>query len=235
MRKITKALSFANVMASVAVFLALGGAAFAAQQAAKNSVTSASIKNGAVTGKDVKDDSLTGADVNEGTLALADETRPTGPAGGDLTGVYPNPVIGPAAIGTGELADAAVNSAKIANDSITTSKIKDSEVGSAEISTGAVRTDEIDGDSVGSDELKGVTAVVGPGVTVNAGTPQTAQVTCPPGRALIGAGYAWQDDEANSIIHSAPNDADPNRSWLVRGMVDAGSNTLFAWANCMQL
>jgi hypothetical protein len=232
MKKITKALSFANVMASFAVFLALGGAAFAAQQAAKNSVTSASIKNGAATGKDVKDDSLTGADVNEGTLG---GVAPAGTAGGDLTGTYPNPVIGPAAVGTAELADAAVNSAKIANDSITTSKIKDSEVGSAEISTGAVRTDEIDGDSVGSDELKGVTAVIGPGVTVNAGTPLTAQVTCPPGRALIGAGYAWQDDEANSIIASAPNEADPNRSWLVRGMVDAGSNTLFAWANCMQL
>ncbi|MEJ7893628.1 MAG: hypothetical protein WKF94_13425 [Solirubrobacteraceae bacterium] len=54
-----KRLSYSNVMASVAVFIALGGSAFAATKIAKNSVTSASVKNGSLTDKDVNRSSQT--------------------------------------------------------------------------------------------------------------------------------------------------------------------------------
>jgi len=75
-------------MSSIAVFLVLGGAAFAAAQLPKNSVgkkqlkngavttaklkknavTTAKIKNNAVNGSKVKDGSLTGADINLSSL-----------------------------------------------------------------------------------------------------------------------------------------------------------------------
>ena len=81
-------LSYANVMATAAVFLALGGGAYAAIKLPKDSVTSKQIKNKSVKGKDlagksvkaakikanavngskVEDDSLTGADIDESTL-----------------------------------------------------------------------------------------------------------------------------------------------------------------------
>ena len=88
MKQISKRLTYANVMSSIAVFLVLGGAtAMAAglaknsvgsKQLKKNAVTSAKIKKnavsgakirkGAVDGAKVKDGSLTGADINLGSI-----------------------------------------------------------------------------------------------------------------------------------------------------------------------
>jgi hypothetical protein len=51
-------LTYANVMATVAVFIALGGSSYAAI-----TVTGKNVKNSSLTGKDVKNNSLTGSDV----------------------------------------------------------------------------------------------------------------------------------------------------------------------------
>jgi hypothetical protein len=77
-KQISKRLSYANVMSSLAVFLVLGGAtAFAAglaknsvgpKQLKKNAVTTAKIKNNAVTTSKIKDGAVTGAKVNAGSL-----------------------------------------------------------------------------------------------------------------------------------------------------------------------
>src|SRR5947209_18355169 len=71
-------LTYANVIASLPLFIALGGGAYAAVSLRKNSVGSKQIKKSAVTraklatnsvtGQKVKDDSLTGADVLESSL-----------------------------------------------------------------------------------------------------------------------------------------------------------------------
>jgi hypothetical protein len=61
-------LTYANVMATVAVFLALGGGALAATKLARNSVGARQLQNGSVNGSKVADNSLTGADINAGTL-----------------------------------------------------------------------------------------------------------------------------------------------------------------------
>jgi hypothetical protein len=66
-RRISSKLNYANVVATIAIFAALGGGAYAAT-VAKNSVKSSSIKNNQVRSADVKDAAITGNDVNEATL-----------------------------------------------------------------------------------------------------------------------------------------------------------------------
>jgi len=65
-------LSYANVMATIAVFMALGGVSYAASVAAKNSVRSSSIKNGQGTTADLAKNAVTSVKVKDGALAGAD-------------------------------------------------------------------------------------------------------------------------------------------------------------------
>jgi hypothetical protein len=65
-------LTYANVMATIAVFIALGGSSYAAlritgKDVPKDALTGADIKN--LTGRDVRNNSLTGADVTNLTSA----------------------------------------------------------------------------------------------------------------------------------------------------------------------
>ena len=74
MKQIRKRLTYANVMSSIAVFIVLGGAAFAATQLPKNSVGTKQLKKNAVNSSKVKDHSLKAADFKSGQL-------PEGPQG----------------------------------------------------------------------------------------------------------------------------------------------------------
>jgi hypothetical protein len=76
-------LSYANVMSTVAVFLALGGTSYAALK-----VTGKNVKDGSLTGKDIKNRSLGARDIKSGLLSgggPGQEGRPgqdaTAPAG----------------------------------------------------------------------------------------------------------------------------------------------------------
>ena len=72
-------LNYSNVVATLAIFLALGGTSYAAV-----TITSKNVKNESLTGSDIKNRSLTGKDVRDGSLTAADFARgqvPSGSAG----------------------------------------------------------------------------------------------------------------------------------------------------------
>jgi hypothetical protein len=83
MKSIARNLTYANVVSTLALFIALGlGGAYAASKItskdlAKGSVKSKAIKNKTIVGKDVKDGKLTGADIAPGSVL-----RPTLGTGG---------------------------------------------------------------------------------------------------------------------------------------------------------
>jgi hypothetical protein len=213
MHRISKHLTPSHVIAAIALFLAMSGAAVAGGKVARNSVTSASIKNGSVTGRDVKNDSLTGADIDEASLALARATagqQPAGRAGGDLIGQYPNPRLGPATVHTGKLADDAVTSAKLANDAVTDTKIADGAVGDADLADDAVTTSKIAPGNVTSEDISGNavgaraladTHFYQTTATIPAQSSRNVQVRCGGSNELAISGGGYFSDANDSFVN----------------------------------
>ena len=89
MRRLRSHLTYANVMASVAVFVALGGTSYAVTQLPKNSVGSAQIRSGAVGTSEIRKSAIRSDDIKDRSVALRDISRgardrlrgQTGPAG----------------------------------------------------------------------------------------------------------------------------------------------------------
>jgi len=125
-------LNYANVIATVALFVALGGAAVAAGLP-KNSVGTNQIKRGAVTAAKIKRGAIT-----SGKIA------PKGVTAGKLgaNAVLPGN-LGNGIISTEKISDGAVNAAKIKNGVITTNKL----------TNGAVNTGKLGDDAVTSGKL----------------------------------------------------------------------------------
>ena len=70
-------LTYSNVMATLAIFVALGGTSYAAAKLTgadirNSSLTGKDVRNSSLTGKDVRNSSLTGRDIRNGSVAQRD-------------------------------------------------------------------------------------------------------------------------------------------------------------------
>lgn len=131
MKRIRGKITYANVMATLAVFLVLGGGAYAATSLPKNSVGTKQLKKNAVTGVKIKKGTITGAKIKLSSLgtvpsATSAKSATTATSAGDasnLGGVAASRYVRPgsvlasgdtvtgvfAASGPGGIASAAIN------------------------------------------------------------------------------------------------------------------------------
>jgi hypothetical protein len=118
----------ATIVATIALLVALGGAAYSAA-----TIGTADIRNGAVSGPKIKRNAVTGTKIAPGAVGRRDLAR-----GAVSAGKIAPAAVGAAALGTGavtpsKLASNAVTGATLANGSVTTEKLGPNAVTGAKI------------------------------------------------------------------------------------------------------
>ena len=226
-------LTYGNITATLAVFLAISGTAAAVTLAPANSVVSGSIKDGEVKTPDVAAGAVTAGKLRDGAVTNAKIAANSIGSGKVVDGSLRGADIRDDSLGQSDLAASSVGNTELADNSVDGAKIGPGGATSSDIADYGILSQDIGGNEIGTREVKDLTTVTSPGTYITAGNAGSAFVTCPNGGMPVGGGFAWQDEEPNSIIYSAPNEQDPNHTWSVRGYVPSGSNKLYAWASCL--
>lgn len=120
MKQLAKRLNYANVVSTIALFLALGGAtAFAVNQLPKKSVGAKQLRPGAVTADKIRKNAVTAPKIE----ALAVKS------GKLATGAVKEAKLAGASVTTQKLASGAVSTEKIASDAVTGAQVNESTLG----------------------------------------------------------------------------------------------------------
>jgi hypothetical protein len=143
MKAMRTRITSAHAIAMVALFFALTGGAFAAVKLAKNSVKSATIKNGQVKAADLGNNAVLSKHIKNGQVSSADIKD------GTVGGVD----LADGGVGSADLADGSVLTGKIGDGQVTAPKLADGSVGTAKIGDGQVTSPKIADGTVGAADL----------------------------------------------------------------------------------
>lgn len=177
MSRISKRLTYANVMSTVAAFLALGGAsAFAAVQIGKNSVGTEQLKRNAVTPGKLAPEAVRAGRLAKNSIATNRLRR---------NSVTP-----------GKLAPEAVRAGRLAKNSVVSNRLRDGSVSAAKVVKGAIGGEQLAEGAVSASKL-GPINVRTNGSWIGANTTGQAASQCAAGERLIGTGAYWNPTASN--------------------------------------
>jgi hypothetical protein len=177
-KHLEKHLSFANVVACIALFIALGSGAYAATaMLPKKSVKAKHLAQGVVTTTKLRNGAVTAAKLRNGAVIASK--------------------IGAGAVGSTQLADGGVRSADLGGGVVTSNKLKDGAVTSGKLGANAVTAGKIADGAVSAGKLsptfnaqlvKNVSYVTATSASNPNDEPKSVTAECPAGRQVIGGG-----------------------------------------------
>lgn len=229
MNTLKRQLSVANVLSCIALFVALGGAAYAAVKIPPNAIKAKNIAKQAVTNPKIKEQAVTSGKIKNGGVVAAD--------------------LGAGAVINSKIANGAVTGAKLANEAVTSSKLANNAVTSGKLGADAVTTGKLGNEAVSSAKISSsvwaqlvknvtyVTATSGPQTE----TDKAVIALCPVGKEAIGGGVRVTGANTKVVpTESAPefNLAGARIGWSAAGReieAEPGTWTILAYAVCAEL
>jgi hypothetical protein len=151
-QQITRRLTFSNVLSAIAVFLVLGGTAFAAAQLGKNSVGTKQLKKNAVTKAKIKKGAVSGDKLSNGAVT-------EGKLG---SGAVTEGKLGSGAVTEGKIKDGAVSGGKLGDGSVSNVKIQNGAVNGEKVADGSLSGADINSASTPFGQVVSRLAVPGP-------------------------------------------------------------------------
>lgn len=220
MTNLKRHLTAANVLSCMALFIALGGTAYAAVKLKPNQVKAVNIAKQAVTNAKIKTQAVTSGKIKNGGVVNADL------GAGAVTGSK----IAKEAVTSGALAKKAVTEAKLGPESVGTGKIDNEAITSGKIST-----------AVWKQLIKNITYVTETSPN-NSEEEKSVTASCPTGKEAIGGGARINSPASVKAVASgsypavASNNA--RTGWIATGREfaeEAGNWQIVAYAVCAEL
>lgn len=170
-------ISPAMILSIIALFVALGGSAYAVG-IGKNTVRSPQIVDGAVRTIDVRDNAVNAAKIAPDAVGNEELAENSVTSQQVVDETLTNQDLGAASVTSSEIADGSVGSADVSDQSLTANDLATNSVGSSELQEASVRASEL-----------GTILTVSNEVAIKGDSNASASVDCPAGTELISGGF----------------------------------------------